>query len=568
MFAKLRKPRWVIEERERLLRKRLAKTKTPIYEDGAEVKAVNCLGSIKAYDATEELGYIEFGRVEKGDVYFRAEDVPRDFLEMNDGDIPSGLRVEFTLVNTRRGLAARELSFPSLRVMSDLGLTPEVVAGACAALGRDPRHDPGAADLINPAPVQFEAIPKILAGDDLVIAAETGSGKSLAYMLPLVQQVQALESERAMDYGLDNRQSSPLALIICPTRELALQAQRTMKKICSHAKLRVRCVHGGSGTLKKQRKEISQLVDVLIATPDRLLKLFRMKDIKFKDIAHIAIDEADFMLTQGFADLYELLGEIEKETKQFKIRYTLATASVTKPLKKIFQEDPRWQHMRLLESRSLHRPQNNTSHTFILTKGRDKVEMVISLLRPEITGLAKSRQTIIFCNTVLGVRSVTYQMREAFLQGRCDRFIGCLHKDMPTEERQEALRAFAHAETKVLICSDIAQRGLDIPACGHVVNFDFPLNSVDYLHRAGRTSRYGELGKVTSLVKKGDKYLARAIERSCKLGRPINDLSADKRDYLRGGALHHILEHQPRANMPKLPSVRAKVKPLYDGALR
>lgn len=369
-----------------------------------------------------------------------------------------------------------------------------------------------------------------------------------------------------MDYGLAFKSGSPIGLILCPTRELAIQACRTMKLICHHARLRVRLVHGGAGTWKKQQREIADIVDVLVATPDRLLKFYNEKDIRFTDIAHIAIDEADFLLTQGFADLHEILREISIHSRhKSRLHYTLVTASITKPLWKIFQEDSRWRKLQVLESRSLHRPQANCSHTFLLTKGRDKLDMLVALLRPELNGNAPSRQTIVFCNTVSGCASIAYQFCERFSQSKASRQVGVMHKEMPTEERQQVLRDFARGTLKIVICTDIAQRGLDLPNVGHVVNFDFPLNSIDYLHRAGRTARYGESGRVTSFIKKGDKYLARAIERSCQLGKPINDLSADKRDYLRGGALHELIARNPRASRVEkgLPEPKR-----YDGGLR
>jgi len=304
-----------------------------------------------------------------------------------------------------------------------------------------------------------------------------------------------------------------------------------------------------------------------VATPDRLLKFYRENDVKFKDIARVVIDEADFLLTQGFADLQELLQELSTASRHgADLRYTLVTASITKPLWKAFQDDPRWQKLHVLESKSLHRPQANCAHRFIRTKGRDKLKMLASVLYPELTGAASlAKHTLVFCNTVSSCRSIAFKLREEFEKNRNNKFIGCLHKDMKTEDRQKVLRAFARGEYRVVVCTDLAQRGLDLPNCGHIVNFDFPLNSIDYLHRAGRTARYGEAGTVTSLVRRRDKYLAKAIERSCQLGKPINNLSADKRDYLRGGALHQLLARQPRASAAErgLPPPRP-----YDGSLR
>lgn len=304
-------------------------------------------------------------------------------------------------------------------------------------------------------------------------------------------------------------------------------------------------------TWRKQRQEISQVVDILVCTPDRLLKFYNSKDIRLEEIAYVAIDEADFLLTQGFDDLYKILDLVDQDSRHKRqMRYSLITASITKPLWKIFQEDPRFRTLKILESRSLHRPQANCSHTMNLTKGRCKVRMLVQLVQRDLgeeslrRGM-KPRQTMVFCNTLSSCKSVGYQLKEKY--SHVQEKIGMLHKEMQTADRREVLRKFVEGEYNVLVTTDLAQRGLDLPNCEHVVNFDFPLNSIDYLHRAGRTARFGEPGKVTSLVKKGDKYLAKAIERCVQLGKPINELSSDKRDYLRGGALGELMERHPRA---------------------
>ncbi|CAE7261115.1 RH39 [Symbiodinium sp. CCMP2592] len=203
-------------------------------------------------------------------IIFRASDVPQDYLASKGGKVPMEADVEFNLAGTWRGRKrAKDLVFPMAGNFTELGLKPEVIEGAANSLGLDPRENPDAPALLNPAPVQQEAIPYILNGDNIVIAAETGSGKSLAYMLPMVQIIRGMAQARNMDYGLAYRAGCPLALAICPTRELAMQAYRTLKLISHHAKCRVRLVHGGSMTWRKQRQEISQVVDILVCTPDR-----------------------------------------------------------------------------------------------------------------------------------------------------------------------------------------------------------------------------------------------------------------------------------------------------------
>jgi len=507
-------------------------------------------------------------------IIFHIYDVPPEYLQINGGKVPMDADVEFEFGGVYRGRKrAKNLVFPNIRNFTELGLKPEVVEGAARSLGLDPRENPEAPKLVTPAPVQQEAIPHILGGDNVVIAAETGSGKSLAYMLPLVQLVRKIAQARNMDYGLAYRAASPVALVICPTRELAMQAYRTLKLISYCAKCRVRLVHGGSMTWKKQRQEISQIVDILVCTPDRLMKFYDSKDIKLSEVAHIAIDEADFLLTQGFEDLYKILDTVHQESRyKSQMRYTLVTASITKPLWKIFQEDKRFRTLKVLESRALHKPQANCSHTMVLTKGRCKVRLLTQIVQRDLgeeslrRGLIP-RQTLVFCNALVAAKSICYQLKELF--PHMQEKIGMLHKEMLTAERGEVLKKFVATDLHVLVCTDLAQRGIDLPNCQHVVNFDFPLNSIDYLHRAGRTARYGEPGKVTSLVRKGDKALAKGIERSVQLGKPINELSADKRDYLRGGALGELMERHPRAAKTMSPEERGRPpnKP-YRGGLR
>lgn len=525
------------------------------------------VGKVKFYNKRDRLGVIEYqsGKGAHKEIKFDAEDVDENFLYANDGKVPRGIEVEFEVkkkdIGKRRAI---NLRFSVVQNMFELGLSQEVVEGAANALGLDPRKNPDAPSLITPAPVQSEAIPKLLAGDDVVIAAETGSGKTLAYQLPLVQTVKKWANERNLDYGLAFQASSPLALVICPTRELAQQSARTLKLICHHARLRVRLVIGGSLTWKSQKREISQIVDILVCTPDRALKFHQAGELFFKDLRYIAIDEADFILTQGFDDVQQLLALASEESRHTKtMRHTLVTASITKPLWKVLSDDPRWGNMRVLESRALHKPQQNCKHAFILTKGRDKIKLLAQMLQPELQDRVKPKQTIIFCNTIQACRSVFFQLQEFYKEAKHK--IGTMHKEMLSADRNEAIKKFARQEFSIMVCTDIAQRGLDLPSCEHVICFDFPLNSIDYLHRAGRTARFGDFGKVTSLVKKGDKYLAKALERSVQLGKPIHNLSADRRDYLRGGSLSDLLTRHPRATREErgLPPVNP-----YAGGLR
>jgi len=330
--------------------------------------------------------------------------------------------------------------------------------------------------------------------------------------------------------------------------------------------MRTRLVHGGSGNFQKQKREIAQIVDILVATPERLLVYYKNNDIKFGEVSHIVVDEADMMLTQGYAELYEMFKIVEEKSRhKANLRYILSTASITKPLYKVMVAEPRFKDLYWLESKSLHRPQANCKHTMLMTKGRDKLDMLIQLLQAEMTDRVTSQQTLVFCNTIKAVESVTHNLKESFRAGNNYRKIGMLTNHLETHERESELKRFNDGELTVLICSDIAQRGLDFAECSHIINFDFPLNSIDYLHRAGRTARYGTVGKVTNLVKKGDGALSKAIQRSAQLGKPIDELSGDKRDYFRGGSLEHLMARHPHSSG----AARGLPPPKeYDGSLR
>jgi len=510
----------------------------------------NAFGVVSAWDPEEGRGTIKYeGREEheivQKEIRFRRGNVPQAWLKKHDGMIPASQKVEFEIMQSGpNSFYADNLCFP-VKSFFELGLTEEVIRGASLALGLDPAENMDAPKLIRPAPVQAQAIPMILEGKEVVIAAETGSGKSLAYMLPLAQLVRNKVKAESLDFGWDRLTAAPTGIILCPTRELAMQAHSVFKRICSKAGITSRAIYGGSLTWKKQCREVNQLFDVLICTPDRLLRMINERILNIKLVEHICIDEADFLLTQGFEDVYEVLNKItEFSRKPENIRYTLISATITAPMYSLLEKDDRWKNMQLLESRSLHKPQSSCHHAMIETKGRDKIDMLVSMIRPEI-------------------RSIFHQLRDTFVRNKDNRFIGCLHKELESTERAEVLRKFVRGEYKVLICTDIAQRGLDLPTVGHVINFDFPMNSVDYIHRGGRTARFGEEGKVSSLVTKTDRYLAKGIERAVQLGKPINDLSSDKRDYLPGGSLYHLITRQTAAG-------RAQLRPRnqYAGSLR
>jgi superfamily II DNA/RNA helicase len=442
-----------------------------------------------------------------------------------------------------------------------------------------------------PSPIQRAAIPEALSGHNLAFAATTGSGKTLAYLLPAIQalkgrEAMALDGKKSVsdvtssnicdEYALRERKR-PKVLVLVPTRELAQQVLGVCKRL-SHFTKFSSCMIVGGGDYGKQRRALAGAVDVVVASPGRLLKHRTMDHFHLSQVTHVIIDEVDTMLVQGFGpDLKALLGPILFSPKRkASVQFLLATATMTKAVSRLL-EDGELPPVRLLETTDLHTAAPTAAHRFVKTQGSDKIRTLASVLatsgllprkekaepRRGIRGRAGARdKTMVFCNTLASCRAVEHALREAGL------VCAAYHGEMNSAERLISLKRFCnqasegteggdydcdnatrgrHAATakeaakknraEVLVCTDLAARGLDLPDVGHVVMFDFPLNPIDYIHRAGRTARFGRTGAVTSIVGKKDVTLAVAIERAIARSEPLDQLTSDRRDYKPGGRL-------------------------------
>lgn len=246
-------------------------------------------------------------------------------------------------------------------------------------------------------------------------------------------------------------------------------------------------------------------------------------------VTHVIIDEVDTMLIQGFGpDIKDLLGPIlfspERKTE---VQFVLATATMTKAVRKLL-EGGDLPPVRVLETDDLHHAVPTASHRMLDTKGGDKLTMLVDLVGG---ARGKDQRTLVFCNTVQSCRAADHTLREAGLVTRG------YHGDMPSNDRAKSLAEFKAGDAPLLVCTDLASRGLDMPRVSRVVMFDFPSNPIDYLHRAGRTARFGARGEVVSLITKRDRVLATAIERAVARGEPLDTLTNSKRDYQPGGRL-------------------------------
>ena len=420
-----------------------------------------------------------------------------------------------------RRVARRSVALTATQDWEKLGIGDKLVE-AVDAMGLDA-----------PTDAQRDAIPGVLNGEDLLFAAETGSGKTLAYFLPTIARLTAEE------FTVDKRDelrrpNRPRALVLVPTRELAAQVQAVAKELSHHAKLSVRGAFGGSDGVGKQRNTLKKggAYDLLIATPGRFEKLWDLGDVHLSKCSVVVVDEVDTMLSQGFgAELEKVLrATTERENKATVVT---TTATLTKAVRRAFGDrdsrDERWRflpELRTVETRGLHKATDRCRLELVDVVGKDKLEELLVVLKraPE--------KCLIFCNTVNSCRAAEHFLSE---RNACETF--SYHGELNSREREASLQAFREGDG-ALVCTDLAARGLDIPDVDHVVMFDFPRNPVDYLHRAGRTARAGKSGRVTALVAKADRVLASAIQRAVLNGEPVDALSADKKAYLKGGALH------------------------------
>jgi len=343
-----------------------------------------------------------------------------------------------------------------------------------------------------PTPIQEKAIPYVLQGRDLLGCAQTGTGKTAGFVLPMLEILGAGRARARM----------PRSLILEPTRELAAQVAENFEKYGKYHKLSMALLIGGE-TMVEQVRALDSSVDVLIATPGRMLDLFERGKIMLADIKIFVIDEADRMLDMGFIPDVERIAGLLPPLKQ-----TLFFSATMPP------------EIRKLADRFLSNPKTvtvsppastgeNVKQVFAMLESRNdwlKREALRMLLKKD-----NVRNAFIFCNRKRDVALLHKSLVKHGFNA------GALHGDMEQSERTATLDKFRHNEIALLVCSDVAARGLDIDAVSHVFNFDVPFNAEDYVHRIGRTARAGLTGTAYTLVTPDDMKQIAAIEHLIKL---------------------------------------------------
>lgn len=359
---------------------------------------------------------------------------------------------------------------------SELGLSDKVLAAVQAA-GYE-----------SPTPIQAQAIPHVLARKDVLGVAQTGTGKTASFTLPMLS---LLEKGRA-------RARMPRTLILEPTRELAAQVEQSFEVYGQNHRLTVALLIGGV-SFADQLKKLDRGADVLIATPGRLLDHFERGKLLLTGVETFVVDEADRMLDMGF------IPDIERICKLLPFTRQTVFFSATMP-----------KEIQSLADQFLHNPERievarpaSTAKTITqnLIASGSKPWDKRATLREQINDAKDLQNAIIFCNRKRDVATVFRSLCKHGFNA------GALHGDMDQTSRMATLDKFKSGDLNLLVASDVAARGLDIPSVSHVFNFDLPTHAEDYVHRIGRTGRAGREGVAISIVTKGDKKYLDAIEK-------------------------------------------------------
>ena len=340
-----------------------------------------------------------------------------------------------------------------------------------------------------PTPIQREAIPPLLEGRDLLGQAATGTGKTAAFALPLLQRIAHGPRQR------------PTALVLVPTRELAVQVSEAVQRYGKELRISVLALYGGQA-MGPQLQALRRGVEVIVATPGRALDHLRRKTLKLADLQVVVLDEADEMLDMGFADDLDAILEETPATKQtalFSATMPPRIASIARrhlknPIEVTIAREP-------VKAGAAPRVQQ----TAYVVARQHKVSALARVL-----DIAMPKSALVFCRTRLEVDEVTAALNSRGYRSEA------IHGGMSQVQRDRVMQAFRTGQTELLVATDVAARGLDIPSVSHVINYDLPSSLEVYVHRIGRTGRAGREGAAMTIVEPREQRLLRAVEQHTK----------------------------------------------------
>ena len=343
-----------------------------------------------------------------------------------------------------------------------------------------------------PFEIQKITIPDILKGRDVCGKAKTGSGKTIAFGLPIVQLLQS------------SKPGKPTGLALVPTRELAVQVCKEIDPLASKRKLRVKAIYGGS-PIEKQIESLKKGVDFVVATPGRLIDLLERGDISVIDVEKIVIDEADRMADMGFMPQVEwILRQVEREHQTLLFSATLD--GMVSGLISRYQRDP---VMHEIVSHEV--TVSEMQHRFIAVHEMDQVKVAAAIIN-------SSAKTIVFTKTRWGADKLASKLSQENVTA------AAIHGDLRQSQREKALKDFTKGKIRALVATDVAARGIHVDDVEAVIHYDPPSDAKTYLHRSGRTARAGESGLVVSLICWNQELDIRKLMRRLGLKQPIVEM--------------------------------------------
>lgn len=342
-----------------------------------------------------------------------------------------------------------------------------------------------------PTPIQNETIPLALQGSDILGMAQTGTGKTAAFALPILQKLNAMQAP--------DKFREPRAVILAPTRELAIQINDSLRKYGKYVGLKHTVIFGG---VKQgpQVKLLSKGVDIIVATPGRLLDLINQGFCALNKIQFFVLDEADRMLDMGF------IRDVQKIVKILPAKRQTLFFSATMPDSVVKLADTILNSPKKVKVKSTLTPVERISQSVIVIEPQDKVLQLITLLKDKVF-----ESVIVFTKTKHKANRINQKMKAVGIATEA------IHSNKSQAARQKALNAFKDGDIKILIATDIAARGIDVEAVSHIVNFDMPSTPEDYVHRIGRTARAGASGIAISFCEPSERLKLFRIEKLINL---------------------------------------------------
>lgn len=352
--------------------------------------------------------------------------------------------------------------------------------------------------LLTPTAVQQETIPLLLAGEDVLACAATGSGKTLAFVLPLLQKL--------LDEPSAGKQAS--ALLLAPTREIAFQTQHVIHSFDSLMKLRVAMITGGQSPAA-QVQYLDDGCDIIIATPGRMLQLLEQEQADLSAVEYVVIDEADRMLDMGQGpDVANVLSHIKTAFQTSLFSATLAGAGVELFASALLPDAQR------VEVNAANQYAEQVSQAVYLADNREHKQALMKA----VIALPECQSALVFCNKKERAEEVADYLQSQNLSAQV------IHGDYSQADRRERTRKFRQGKIKILVATDVAARGLDLPQVSHVINYDVPFRGDIYIHRVGRTGRAGQPGNAINLVEPNDQSNLRRIEHHIGQSLPVRKM--------------------------------------------